>query len=71
MIGRPTIRPSSRGVDVEGSAAAIGVVTGSPVPMPDTFKYNHFNSNSRCDMLVGPCACGAFHNATEWVLVRG
>lgn len=39
------------------------------VSMPDIFStYNA--STDRCDLLVGPCACGATHSADEWVLIR-
>jgi hypothetical protein len=39
--------------------------------MPDIFAHNHFNSNTdSCDMLVGPCACGATHSPGEWQLTR-
>jgi len=37
------------------------------VPYPDGWA-KHFNSNEPCDKLVGPCACGAWHDDTEgWV----
>ena len=37
--------------------------------MPHIFEQ-HNSCTDRCDMLVGPCACGATHSAEEWVLVR-
>jgi hypothetical protein len=40
------------------------------VPWPDDWTADrHFNADSQpCDMLVGPCACGAWHIETEpWV----
>lgn len=38
--------------------------------MPDIFQRNHFNGKDPCDMLIGPCACGATHSAGEWELTR-
>lgn len=38
--------------------------------IPTYFRHNTFNGNQPCDMLVGPCSCGATHSASEWVLVR-
>ena len=26
----------------------------------------HTNGGIPCDMLVGPCACGSWHNIDEW-----
>ena len=27
-----------------------------------------YNANSdSCDMLIGPCACGAYHNLKDWL----
>lgn len=39
------------------------------VPWPKDWTDRHFNANSEpCDMLAGPCACGAWHDKTEpWV----
>ncbi len=39
------------------------------VPWPADWTDRHFNANSEpCDMLAGPCACGAWHHQTEpWV----
>lgn len=36
---------------------------------PDSWTTRHHNAcNEPCDMLIGPCACGAWHNAAEgWV----
>lgn len=34
---------------------------------PDEWLTRHFNaSHDPCDMLIGPCACGAWHKATDW-----
>jgi hypothetical protein len=34
-------------------------------PMPEgMFFYN--GSGTPCDMLVGPCSCGATHSAVDW-----
>lgn len=37
------------------------------IAMPDIFKIHNANREP-CDMLVGPCCCGACHSATDWVL---
>jgi hypothetical protein len=40
------------------------------VPWPTEWTTNlHYNaSHDPCDMIVGPCSCGAWHNETEeWV----
>jgi hypothetical protein len=39
------------------------------VPWPREWTDYHYNAcNEPCDMLVGPCACGAWHQETEaWV----
>jgi hypothetical protein len=39
------------------------------VPWPAEWTDYHYNaSHEPCDMLVGPCSCGAWHHATEeWV----
>ncbi|MEN6367618.1 MAG: hypothetical protein ABFC88_12460 [Thermoguttaceae bacterium] len=41
------------------------------VPWPDDFAQNdrHYNANTEpCDMIVGPCTCGAWHSEEEpWV----
>lgn len=34
-------------------------------PMPDVVVV--FNGTSqRCDMLIGPCCCGAWHTLDDW-----
>jgi hypothetical protein len=33
-----------------------------PVDWPKRFNGN----NEPCDMLQGPCCCGAWHNLSEW-----
>ncbi len=36
--------------------------------MPDDMRGKHFNAcPDPCDMIDGPCACGAWHNAKEWL----
>ncbi len=35
-------------------------------PMPDEFKGKFYNSNIPCDMAIGACACGAWHEIKEW-----
>ena len=39
------------------------------VAWPEDWTDRHHNANAEpCDMLVGPCACGAWHDETEpWV----
>jgi hypothetical protein len=39
------------------------------VPWPEDWTDRHFNANAEpCDMLAGPCVCGAWHDQTEpWV----
>jgi hypothetical protein len=39
------------------------------VPWPEDWPDRHFNaSREPCDMLIGPCSCGAWHTETEeWV----
>lgn len=36
------------------------------LPRPETWGY-HYSGNTRCDMLIGPCACGGWHKADDWV----
>lgn len=35
---------------------------------PREWMYRYYNgrTNEPCDMLVGPCACGAWHREHEW-----
>ena len=36
--------------------------------MPDDMRGKHFNAcTDPCDMIDGPCACGAWHNVKEWL----
>lgn len=35
----------------------------SMVPMPDSARL--YRTGTRCDMLIGPCACGAMHTAEQ------
>jgi len=36
--------------------------------MPVDMQGKHFNAcNDSCDMIDGPCACGAWHSAKEWI----
>jgi hypothetical protein len=39
------------------------------VPWPDSWTVRRYNAcNEPCDMLVGPCACGGWHDEQEqWV----
>src|SRR4051812_48128020 len=41
------------------------------VGWPDgVFPRVHNASNEPCDMLSGPCCCGAYHSLDEWVIRR-
>ena len=34
---------------------------------PDEWTERHYNAcNEPCDMLIGPCACGAWHTPECW-----
>ena len=33
---------------------------------PDTWPEFHNANSDACDMLIGPCACGAWHKAKDW-----
>jgi len=36
--------------------------------MPVDMQGKHFNAcTDSCDMIDGPCACGAWHNVKEWI----
>jgi hypothetical protein len=38
------------------------------VPWPTNWLDYHYNSKDPCDTLIGPCACGAWHQESEdWV----
>lgn len=43
--------------------------TNGLVPWPSDWTDRHFNAcNEPCDFLIGPCACGAWHDEAEpWV----
>jgi len=45
---------------------------GQPLlPMPEEWIGMIYNaSNDPCDMLYGPCACGAWHSLDEWIIKR-
>jgi hypothetical protein len=34
---------------------------------PDSLPKYHNNNREPCDMLDGPCVCGAWHSYEEWV----
>lgn len=44
-------------------------ITEGLLAWPEDWKDRHYNAcNDPCDMLSGPCACGAWHSITdEWV----
>jgi hypothetical protein len=35
---------------------------------PEHWPKYHNACNEPCDMISGPCACGAWHKLDEWVL---
>jgi hypothetical protein len=38
------------------------------LPYPQDWPKRYNACNEACDMLLGPCACGAYHNEEEdWV----
>jgi len=38
------------------------------IPMPEQFQGKFFNASSdACDFVVGPCACGAWHEIEDWL----
>jgi hypothetical protein len=39
------------------------------IPYPKGWPAYHNGCNEPCDMLQGPCACGAWHDLTEWTIV--
>jgi len=41
-------------------------------PWPDDWpKYKQHHASSACDMVIGPCRCGAWHEPGEFELVDG
>jgi hypothetical protein len=50
-------------------AVVLKTASSGMVPWPAEWTDYHYNaSHEPCDMLVGPCSCGAWHHATEdWV----
>lgn len=34
------------------------------IPMPEGFNFRM--NGERCDMIQGPCACGAWHRLDDW-----
>lgn len=42
------------------------------IPMPKEWIGQYFNGGCTepCDMLSGPCACGATHHIEEWIISR-
>jgi hypothetical protein len=43
----------------------IYVLNMTPLPK-DYQEYFRNSSTDFCDMLVGPCACGASHDLSDW-----
>jgi len=38
------------------------------LPWPEEWADYHFNGKDPCDMLIGPCSCGAWHQESDqWV----
>ena len=35
------------------------------ISIPDWFPIILCNGEVKCDMLIGPCSCGAWHNTTN------
>ena len=33
-------------------------------------RYAHVHGNKRCDVLYGPCACGAYHEVNDTELIN-
>lgn len=33
---------------------------------PRDWQFRYRNGGEECDVLVGPCSCGAWHHAEEW-----
>lgn len=63
----PSVSPFT---SIDSLADAVGSVAFSNglVPFPTTEPSHHNACNDPCDMLVGPCACGAWHSVEEqWV----
>ena len=58
----PQKAPAAAKVPVKRAASGM-------VPWPEEWTDRHYNAcNEPCDMLVGPCACGAWHSEDEdWV----
>lgn len=51
-----------------GSAPTVLRSVNGLIPWPEDWTDYHFNGNEPCDMLIGPCACGAWHQVNEaWV----
>jgi hypothetical protein len=51
---------------VDEFLALFDLPPGTCVGWPDDWpKYYNANSDA-CDMLLGPCACGAWHQACDW-----
>lgn len=46
-----------------GSSNAAGVSVIPSIPMPDGLEFR--NGGQLCDMLNGPCACGAWHHVED------
>ena len=40
-------------------------------PWPEDWPRHHNGVSEPCDMLVGPCSCGAWHQPGEFVLDDG
>ena len=41
------------------------------LPMPNEWIGQYYNACTEpCDMLVGPCVCGASHHIDEWLISR-
>ncbi len=38
-------------------------------PWPDHWPKYHNACNEPCDILIGPCACGATHTRNEFIVI--
>lgn len=35
------------------------------IPWPEAWRTRMYNSNEPCDVLIGPCNCGAWHTRED------
>ena len=54
---------------LRAGAKRLGVDPGDPGklrPMPAGLEQYNGGYSEPCDMLVGPCCCGAWHSLDDW-----